>query len=230
MYSYLFSQSTGQHYIWHRGKYIRIERNREKKALDIFETITLQTFGKQQFFIDMLSEAAEFALAKEEGKTVVYFPYGSEWRPFGNPRRKRNVSSVILDDGLKDDLLYDIHQFLNSEKWYTDRGIPYHRGYLLHGPPGTGKTSFITAVAGALDYGIATINLGDQMLTDDRLYHLMAVAPQNSIILLEDIDLACTGRDLENQSLFIPQEFNAIIHSTFRFYCLFRSFNVPRNG
>eukprot|EP01035_Chromulina_nebulosa_P022647 gene22647-29326_t len=32
-----------------------------------------------------------------------------------------------------------------GKQWYSDRGIPYRRGYLLHGPPGGGKTSDVDA-------------------------------------------------------------------------------------
>jgi DNA replication protein DnaC len=65
--------------------------------------------------------------------------------------------------------LDDVREFLRSEKWYADRGIPYRfvlvvlygvlqvsnmkyrrRGYMLYGTPGSGKTSFITALAGEL--------------------------------------------------------------------------------
>ena len=35
-------------------------------------------------------------------------------------------------------LLEDAREFLASEAWYTERGIPYRRGYLLHGVPGGG--------------------------------------------------------------------------------------------
>ena len=62
--------------------------------------------------------------------------------------------------------------FLKSEKWYQQRGIPYRRGYLLYGHPGTGKSSFIQAVAGALDYSICMLSLGGSngaVMTDDRL-------------------------------------------------------------
>jgi DNA polymerase III delta prime subunit len=45
----------------------------------------------------------------------------------------------------------------------------YRRGYLLHGPPGSGKSSFIMALAGRLGYNICILNLTERGLTDDRL-------------------------------------------------------------
>lgn len=79
-------------------------------------------------------------------------------------------------------------------------GIPYRRGYLLHGPPGCGKSSFITALAGELEFGICVLNLSERGLTDDRLNHLLSVAPQQSIILLEDVDAAFVSREESSQS------------------------------
>lgn len=73
-------------------------------------------------------------------------------------------------------------------------GIPYRRGYLLYGPPGTGKSSFIMALAGALDYNICIINLSENIMTDDRLQYLFSVVPERSFILLEDIDAAFASR------------------------------------
>lgn len=80
------------------------------------------------------------------------------------------------------------------------KGIPYRRGYLLHGPPGCGKSSFIMALAGELSYGICVLNLSERGLTDDRLNHLLSSAPQNSIILLEDVDAAFVSREESPQS------------------------------
>lgn len=51
------------------------------------------------------------------------------------------------------------------------------------------------ALAGQLQYSICVMNLSDRSLSDDRLGHLMSVAPQQSIILLEDIDAAFVKRD-----------------------------------
>ena len=57
-------------------------------------------------------------------------------------------------------------------------GVPYRWGYLLHGPPGCGKSSFITAMAAELQMGICVLNLSDRGLTDDRLNYLLATAPE----------------------------------------------------
>jgi chaperone BCS1 len=73
-------------------------------------------------------------------------------------------------------------------------GIPYRRGYLLHGPPGSGKSSFIQALAGSLGYNICVLNISERGLTDDRLNYLLAHVPERSFVLLEDIDAAFNKR------------------------------------
>ena len=47
------------------------------------------------------------------------------------------------------------------------------------------------------------LNLSEKGLSDDRLNHLLSSAPQESIILLEDIDAAFVSRDLASESKFI---------------------------
>lgn len=64
----------------------------------------------------------------------------NEWTLAGS-RPKRPLSSVVLDEGIKELILEDANDFLASELWYAERGIPWRRGYLLHGCPGSGKTS-----------------------------------------------------------------------------------------
>ena len=133
------------------------------------------------------------ACLKEEGKTTVYTNWGSEWRPFGNPRKHRPLNSVILDQGISDKILQDVIEWKSSNIWYVDRGIPYRRGYLLHGPPGSGKSSFIMALAGHLNYNICILNLAERGLTDDRLaLALSCVPPQVSVsqLLLHECESA----------------------------------------
>ena len=44
-------------------------------------------------------------------------------------------------------LLADIADFFASREWYRANDLPYQRIYLLHGPPGNGKSSFLQALA-----------------------------------------------------------------------------------
>jgi hypothetical protein len=41
------------------------------------------------------------------------------------------MNSIILDPGVKDILIDDAKDFLQSKPWYAERGIPFRRGYLL---------------------------------------------------------------------------------------------------
>jgi len=202
---YDFIPSIGIHFIRYKNTWIRVERNREQHTLDLhmgvpWETVTLTALGKNKaIYSDILEEARQIVVLEQEGKTIVYAAYGSEWRPFGHPRRPRPISSVVLDQGIAERIISDVKDFIGNPQWYMERGIPYRRGYLLYGPPGCGKSSFITALAGELQYSICILNLSERGLSDDRLNHLMSAAPQQSIILLEDIDAAFVSREDSQQ-------------------------------
>ena len=43
------------------------------------------------------------------------------------------MNSVILAEDVAERLLADVKDYLSKESWYSARGIPYRRGYLLYG-------------------------------------------------------------------------------------------------
>ncbi len=148
----------------------------------------------------------------QEGKLIIHAPRGFEWAQFGNARRKRPLKSVVLGEGIAETIVDDVKTFLDRRQWYYDRGacyahcvieqcpeilhigIPYRRGYLLHGPPGSGKSSFIQALAGSLSYDISLLNLSERGLQDDKLIMLLSKTPERSFVLIEDIDAAFNKR------------------------------------
>ncbi|KAF2398272.1 mitochondrial chaperone BCS1 [Trichodelitschia bisporula] len=189
----------GRHILRYRSSFIAVNRQREK-SFDLstgqpFETVTLTTlYAHRHIFEQLFTEAHHLAKRLQEGKTVMYTAWGTDWKPFGEPKRKRPLDSVVLEEGVKERIVDDIRAFLEARTWYLDRGIPYRRGYLLYGPPGTGKSSFIQALAGELDFNIAILNVSERGLTDDRLNHLLTKVPQRTIVLLEDADAAFVNR------------------------------------
>ncbi|KJH52583.1 ATPase, AAA family [Dictyocaulus viviparus] len=191
------SESTLQSCRW-----VKVERQREKHTIQKngyrtpFETVTLTTLGTDTSFLKNLIEEASYdAISKAKTGLVVYQAVGPQWSQFGAPRRKRPIDSVVLDGNIAEDLLKDFLEFTESSQWYLDRGVPYRRGYLFHGPPGTGKSSFISAMASHFGYSICMLSLSERTLDDERLNHLLNTTPTNSVVVLEDIDAAFVSRD-----------------------------------
>jgi len=75
---------------------------------------------------------------------------------------------------------------------YVREGIPYRRGYLLHGKPGSGKTSLIYSLAGELGLDIYVLNLSSKGMDNNTLMKLMKNVPPQCILLFEDLDAAFT--------------------------------------
>eukprot|EP01038_Epipyxis_sp_PR26KG_P013543 gene13543-18167_t len=199
-----FVPGPGQHFLHYNGNFMLVQRLREQQMVDFnsgkpWEKLQFTCIGRSTTdFESILKDAYDLVSQQEEGKTIIYTNWGAEWRQFGQPRKKRLIDSVILDEGVSNKMVKDVQEWLLSSDWYNNRGIPYRRGYLLYGPPGSGKSSFIMALAGKINYNICILNLSERGLTDDRLALAFSVIPPHSIVLLEDIDAAFPNRDTKN--------------------------------
>ncbi|KAG0341852.1 hypothetical protein BG004_005875 [Podila humilis] len=205
----VFLPGMGSHILYHKGYKVNVSRERPEHAsganseqsqilasIQKKQSLTISTWGRDMRFLKaILTDAMEESYKKKDGKTTIYTsqPYDTYWS-CSSTRAPRAFHSVILAKGLKEELLEDITTFRNSSQWYHDRGVPYRRGYLLHGPPGTGKTSFIVALAGHLRMSVCIVNLGISGLNDQQLDQLLNNAPRNSILLMEDVDAALIKR------------------------------------
>ena len=71
----------------------------------------------------------------------------------------RTFENIFFEQ--KKDLENRVRFFMNNKQWYEKKGIPYTLGLLLHGDPGTGKTSTIKAIANITQRHIINIHLSD---------------------------------------------------------------------
>jgi chaperone BCS1 len=114
-------------------------------------------------------------------------------------QHQRPLGSLVLAEGVLEDVLADLRAFYRSGAWYAERGIPYRRGYLLHGPPGTGKTTMVLALAGELRLSVSVLSLSSRLMSDDALRELVDALPAATLLLIEDVD--CVFKDHRSTDL-----------------------------
>ncbi|KAF8444830.1 hypothetical protein L210DRAFT_318091 [Boletus edulis BED1] len=180
------------HTIYYRGHWLRVRRSKKTDGSGC-EVLSISVVARSNSILKQLVlQAKKEYEAEAIHRIQIYFAdsHGS-WR-WTDSRHKRPMSSIVLNPGVKEVLLNDARDFLKSEKWYADRGIPFRRGYLLHGVPGSGKSSLIHAIAGELMLDIYTLSLSSSWISDSTLTTLMGRVPARCIVLLEDLDAAFT--------------------------------------
>ena len=105
----------------------------------------------------------------------------------------RDTDSVFLKSGQMERLVDGIEMFQKSEDLYSKIGIPYHTGILLSGPPGTGKTSTLVALANHFHMDVVFINLSS-IGNDDGLAQCVGEVSPDTLIILEDVDTVYATR------------------------------------
>ena len=113
---------------------------------------------------------------------------GSAGWSHSTTRAPRHIDSILLEYGMLEDIITDTKRFCTSRAVYARRGVPYHRGYLLEGPPGSGKSSLAMALAAYFKQDIYVLNMRDASMSDSDLPRMFRTA--GMFILIEDIDAA----------------------------------------
>uniref|UniRef100_A0A0E0E8C5 AAA+ ATPase domain-containing protein n=1 Tax=Oryza meridionalis TaxID=40149 RepID=A0A0E0E8C5_9ORYZ len=95
--------------------------------------------------------------------------------------------TLAMEPAKKKAIMDDLDAFRRSREFYRHTGKPWKRGYLLHGPPGTGKSTMVAAMANYLDYDIYDVEL-TVVGNNNNLRKLLIETTSKSIIVIEDID------------------------------------------
>ena len=186
--------APGRHWFWHRGRPFQVffYRSQESKGWSPrrIEALTFQTIGRKQVFLNGFVDDIVSSHQRRIDKTSSLYAYDDGWtRSSGYTARW--LTSVILPANEKEQLTADVTKFRSSRDRYRTLGVPYHRGYLFHGPPGTGKTSLVSALGAHFGLSIYAVSL--TAFNDRSLRGALNDVPPNSIVLFEDIDCMKAG-------------------------------------
>ncbi|TXG55740.1 hypothetical protein EZV62_017053 [Acer yangbiense] len=137
----------------------------------------------------LTSRAEEFERVSRERRLFTnngHASYDSGWVsvPFRHPS---TFETMALEPELKNQITEDLTAFADGKEFYHRVGRAWKRGYLLYGPPGSGKSSLIAAMANYLCYDVYDLEL-TKVTDNSELRALLLQTTNRSIIVIEDID------------------------------------------
>lgn len=195
----IFAPVEGRHWFWHGGRLCAFERSLREKTrvggdggpMEVLSVTML--FGRTEVLRGWIDAGAALC-ATEEARAPKLYVLRDDWWDHVCDLPRRALDTILSEDDRIDRLRDDMAWFYANEDWYRTRGVPWRRGYLLFGPPGTGKSSVIRALASDLDKDLASVSLASPDLRDEDLRSGLAMAPRGAFLVLEDIDAAFAGR------------------------------------
>jgi mitochondrial chaperone BCS1 len=161
------------------------------------ETLTIRTFGRNQKAIRDLMLRAENVYRDCPSIRVYVWHEGHYMLVDRKP--VRNIETLFIPSDQKNRILNDLTRFINSKPDYVSKGIPYKRGYLFKGPPGTGKTTLAFCMASFLKRPMYIINLNTAG-GDTGIQAAFNFIESGAVVVIEDVDASAITHKREEKT------------------------------
>lgn len=182
-------------------------REEDEKYLNEFVT-TAKTYVEE--FLD------RYRKQENKIKRYVYDEKHNDWEIL-NIGPQRGFDTIFMDKDVKEDLIKFVREFTNPDikDEYAKFSIPFKCNILLHGAPGTGKSSTISAIASEVDSDVAIIHFTPSL--DDnkfiRALNQLTSLDKCKVLVIEDVDSLFVDRkenDTNKNSVTLSGLLNAL--------------------
>lgn len=178
--------SSTHYFVW-KGHLFWLRRARltTNSTWQIQYSVTVTMLGRSSAVIRAMVEDYRPRKQKDVFNVYHYPSTQSGWKTY-QPERIRRLETVVINRAIKAQVQNEITTFFGARQWYEDRGIPYKRIFMFFGCPGSGKTSFIKAIAAHYGRDLCVLDL--TALGNHTLIEAINSAPEKAMFLIEDFD------------------------------------------
>lgn len=167
--------------------------------------IYMYIFGKKA--VSVFKKLSSYISTKNTSSNKIYSIVGvkdgdrSFWNCTASKLTPRTMDTIFMDHEQKKRITDHIDQWVKNENMYTDRGLLFKTGILLHGHAGTGKSSMAMAIANYLGCGLITIDPTTfQYMNIAEITESIVADETTYVILIDEIDTLFVSRDIKDAS------------------------------
>ena len=183
----------------HRGNPVKFMSADNCCSSEEFVTKLELSASTKELLTDFADEANDWCEAETKKlkscskETMNIYYYKKDYWTLLSKSPKRPSSTIYLRENQQEKIMETTNKFFSPDtrEIYLSFGIPYKSVQLIHGPPGTGKTSLIKSIASDLDCDLYILPISKDML-DTNLVDAFSYIADNEekerIIVIEDID------------------------------------------